>query len=104
MLIENEKFIQDSDLLTCVDFFLSYISAMLISKAEEIFARLCSLIIHQETEEVIDDARLDYLHIWLYHYYNPCQICFIGEYNRHRPFNINGFSTLLNFPVTLPYL
>lgn len=36
---------------------------MLISKAGEIFAHLCSLIIHQETEEVIDDARLDYLHI-----------------------------------------
>lgn len=63
---------QDSDLLTCVDFFLSYISVMLISKAEAIFAHLCSLIFHQETEEVIDDACLDYLHIWLYHYYNPC--------------------------------
>lgn len=45
---------------------------MLISKAEEIFAHLCSLIIHQETEAVIDDAYVDYLHIWLYHYYNPC--------------------------------
>lgn len=45
---------------------------MLISKAEEIFAHLCGLIIHQETEAVIDDAYVDYLHIWLYHYYNPC--------------------------------
>lgn len=72
-LTQTEKFMKDSDLLTSDDFVFSDIPVMLLFKVTEmIFAHLCSIIIHQETEEVIDDACLDYLHIWLYHYYNPC--------------------------------